>query len=77
MNGITRMMRKKNWNQWIDRTSRMMFRKRKNNRNLWLSLIGIGVGGATLYGLTKGKNNRWIQTLMQKKPGRMNQLPTP
>ncbi|MGM0879311.1 MAG: hypothetical protein ACQEWV_32990 [Bacillota bacterium] len=48
------------------RNNRWMFGNRRNNRGMMLSLLGLGVGAATTYGMTRGRANRMTQTTHSK-----------
>ena len=46
---------------------RNLFKRRKNNTSLLLSLIGVSIaGGATAYTLSRKKNREMISDLMKK-----------
>ncbi|WP_157812140.1 hypothetical protein [Alteribacter populi] len=52
----------------------MFGRRRNNNGNaLMLSLVGLGVGAAA-YGLTRGRNNRGNNDMMQSAQRAFNQM---
>ncbi|WP_368659665.1 hypothetical protein AB3Z07_27275 (plasmid) [Metabacillus halosaccharovorans] len=47
------------------RNNRWMFRNRRNNIGMMLSLLSLGVGAATTYGMTRGRANRMTQITEQ------------
>lgn len=54
------------------RKNRWMFTKRRNNRGMMLSLLGLGVGAVTTYGMTRRRGNEMAQTTLQPILSRIN-----
>ncbi|HWO95567.1 hypothetical protein P8864_09735 [Priestia flexa] len=44
------------------RNNRWMFGNRRNNRGMMFSLLGLGVGAVTTYGMARGRGNKMLQT---------------
>lgn len=49
-----------------------MFGKRRNNRGMMISLLGLGVGAITTYGMTRGRGSEMAQTTVQPILSRIN-----
>ncbi|MEK0292223.1 hypothetical protein P5F77_17445 [Caldifermentibacillus hisashii] len=67
---------KRKWmrNMNINRLTSLIKRRRNNRNMLWLSLVGIGLaGGATAFGMTRGRNGS-IQQMMKKATQKMEQF---
>ncbi|AVX07887.1 hypothetical protein ABET11_21420 [Priestia megaterium] len=56
----------------VGRNNRGIFGKRRNNRGMLFSLLGLGVGAVTTYGMTRGSGNKMAPATVQTMMNRFN-----
>lgn len=56
----------------VGRNNKGIFGKRRNNRGMLFSLMGLGVGAVTTYGMTRGRGNKMAPATVQTMMSRFN-----
>ncbi|WP_020155978.1 hypothetical protein [Caldibacillus debilis] len=68
------MNRKMNRKSLMKLVNRNMPGKRKRGR-MWWSILGIGMGGLAIYGMTRKGNMTFFKNLVNKIPKQMKKMP--
>ncbi|MBE2978829.1 hypothetical protein [Priestia megaterium] len=56
----------------VGRNNKRIFGKRRNNKGMLFSLLGLGVGAVTTYGMTRGRGNKMEPVPVQTMTSRFN-----
>jgi len=56
----------------VGRNNKGIFGKRRNNRGMVFSLLGLGIGAITTYGMTRGRGSRMAPATVQTMTSRFN-----